>query len=141
MSTNGFIAFNGGGLEYADTSIPDAATPNGALYADWDDFVVDADASVRTALIGTAPERRFVVEWHDVLHLEQEGRMSFEVVFDEASGAVVFQYSGIDETGHPFEVGQFATIGIENATGDDAFQFSHRSPVLDDGVAIRFNLA
>ena len=103
---------------------------------------MDADASVRTALIGAAPERRFIVEWRDVLHLQQEGRMSFEVVFDEAAGAVVFQYSGIDQDfGHPFEVGQFATIGIENATGDDAFQFSHRSPVLDDGLAIRFNLA
>src|SRR5206468_3544185 len=63
VDTNGRLGFVApGASDPANTATPAPATVD----AFWDDLVVDASASVRTAVLGTAPNRQFVVEWHDV---------------------------------------------------------------------------
>ena len=43
------------------------AAANLAVYPFWEDFIVDGSASVRTATTGTAPNRKFIVEWRNIV--------------------------------------------------------------------------
>ena len=138
VSTNGLVSFLEPASQYANTPIPDAGPPNAAIYALWDDLAVDAAASVRVLAQGTAPHRRFVIEWRDVTFVQDPAlRVSFEVILHE-NGNVLLQYRGL-EGGGP-EQGASATVGIENETGTIALQYAFEAPVLSDARAILFDL-
>ncbi|MER5702813.1 carboxypeptidase regulatory-like domain-containing protein [Micromonospora sp. NPDC002296] len=111
--------------------------PNAALYPFWHDWVVDSNASVRTAVRGSAPNRQFVIEWRNVHSYEDPlTRVTFQVILDEAGG---FSFAYTDNDGTFLERGGAATIGIENADGTSAIQYTHRQPVLRPGLGLRFN--
>ncbi|ROT31628.1 PKD domain-containing protein [Micromonospora sp. HM5-17] len=136
VDSNGVLSFaDPGGSWPTNRPLPQAAAPNAALYPFWDDLEVRADSSVRTATIGGTPDRRFVVEWRD-LGLKGAGsaRVSFQVVISEW-GEIVFNYAGL-HAGR--ELGNSATIGIENPTGTDAVAYSYNQLVLADSRAIVF---
>jgi hypothetical protein len=140
VDTNGVITFTQpNGSAWNHGPIPSAPAPNqadAALYPLWHDWVLDEDSSVRTATTGTAPNRKFIVEWRDVhSYLDEAVRVSFEVIVDEAGG-YTFAYTDMDGT--YLENGGQATIGIENADGTAALQYTYRHPVLrpDMGVHI-----
>jgi subtilisin family serine protease len=138
VTTNGFLSFVNSEPVFANGPIPSADIPNGAIYPFWDDFIVDDAASVRTEALGSAPDRSFVIEWDNVAFLaDTSKRVNFEVVLTE-TGHITFQYQGIDNDG--MEEGSSATIGIENAAGDDALQYSFNQPAVSDGTAILFSL-
>ena len=67
VSTNGHLSFSAPSTGFSNVAIPNAATPNAAVYPQWDDLVIDASgAGVYTATKGAAPNRRFVIEWENV---------------------------------------------------------------------------
>ena len=142
VSDNGFVTFaTPSGAPGAPQAIPSAAAagqPNAAVYPFWYDWVVDSQSSVRTAQTAdAAPNRKFIVEWRNVRsYHEPDIRVSFEVIFEEAGG-FTFAYTGIDGTA--VELGGSALIGIENATGTVALQYTFRSPVLRSGNGVRIN--
>ena len=96
-----------------NVAIPVTGNPNAAIYAFWDDLIVDAAASVRTELLGAAPNRRFVVEWRNVHFFgDTTRRIDVNVVLHE-NGRIVTQTRNLADDGR--ERGDSATIGIENA--------------------------
>uniref|UniRef100_UPI0031DF9035 S8 family serine peptidase n=1 Tax=Saccharothrix mutabilis TaxID=33921 RepID=UPI0031DF9035 len=139
VNVNGYLNFTPSAAgRPLNTPIPHGDEPNTAVYAFWDDLVVDAAASVRSEVVGTAPDRAFVVEWRNVTfpgtpHL----RVGFEVVLHE-NGPIVVQYQGIDDD--PVERGASATVGVENEAGTDALQYSADRPVLGDATAVVFRV-
>jgi subtilisin family serine protease len=138
VSTNGMLSFGGSSTSSANNTIPRTLAPNGALYPFWDDLVVDAStAGVYTGIIGTAPHRSFVVEWRNVAHFSaQAERFSFSAVIGE-DGSISYHYKDI--AGLSYESGSSATVGLENAVGTDAFQYSYNTGgVLSDGLSIDF---
>lgn len=140
VDTNGLVSFTDPGEPSSDSwPIPSTAgpgEPNAAVYPFWHDWVVDAEASVRTATVGSAPNRQFIVEWRNVFSYEDPNtRVSFEVVFDEAGG---FGFAYTDLDGTFLELGGGATIGIENADGTVALQYTYRQPVMRAGMGLRF---
>lgn len=91
---------------------------------------------MQTATTGTAGSRKFAVVWNDAAFVgNTSARVSFEAVFEEATGSVTLQYQGLS-TASP-ENGASATVGIENQAGTDALQYSFNEPVLKDRSAIR----
>jgi hypothetical protein len=139
VSTNGYLNFIGGNSSFANLPLPTTNVPNAAIYAYWDDLYVDYGASVRSELLGTAPNRRFVIEWNNVrFYGDYSRRLDFEVVLHEA-GTILLQYRGIDNDAH--EMGSSATVGIEDHTGTVASQFSYNSAAIGPGdFAIQFAL-
>ncbi len=138
ITTNGFISFLPQQFPpYFNTQIPDPFQPNAAIYALWDDLVVDSSASVRTQLLGDAPNRRFVIEWRDVFFLENGQRARFEIVLHE-NGRVLLQYA--PPTDNPGQRGSSATVGLENETGTVAFSYSYNEDALDAASAILFQI-
>lgn len=136
VTTNGSAAFGAASSTQTNREIPSTLTPNGALYPMWDDLMVDASAGVYTTVVGTAPHRRFVIEWRNVRsYFDAEQRLSFAAEIGE-DGGIIYRYK--DVAGTSYESGSSATIGLENETGTVAFQYSFNTSVLTDGTAIAF---
>ncbi|MFD7295873.1 S8 family serine peptidase [Streptomyces sp. NPDC059897] len=131
VTTNGLVNFLSPRLgDYANEALPTEGEPNGIVAPLWDDLSLDKKSSVQTATTGTTGNRKFAVVWNNALFANGE-RATFEAVFDEASGAIDFQYKAVPGAGAS------ATVGIENQAGTDALQYAHNQAVLTAGSAIR----
>ncbi|UQX04326.1 S8 family serine peptidase [Streptomyces sp. RerS4] len=139
IGTNGTVSFGGNHTGDVNGDLPSTGTPNAALYPFWDDLVVGAAGSgsgVFTAVTGSAPHRSYVIEWRQVSHWSaQADKFSFSAAIGE-DGTVTYSYKGTGGTG--IKAGSTATVGVENATGTDAFTYSFNTPVLTDGLSIGF---
>ncbi|MER7719664.1 S8 family serine peptidase [Streptomyces flaveolus] len=132
VTTNGLVNFLSPRIgDYANEALPMETQPNGIVAPFWDDLALDKKSSVQTATIGTTGSRKFAVVWNNVLFAGTANRTTFEAVFDEASGAITFQYRSVPGSGAS------ATVGIENQAGTDALPYSYNQAVLKDGSAIR----
>lgn len=65
----------------------------------------------------------------------QADTFSFSAAIGE-DGSVTYSYKGTGGTG--IKGGSTATVGVENATGTDAFKYSFNTPVITDGLSIAF---
>jgi subtilisin family serine protease len=138
VSTNGNLQFSGSSIGWSNGSLPSTAAPNGAIYPYWDDMYVDASAGVYTTTLGSTPNRQFVIEWRNVRYFGDETRrVSFEVILNEANGDIQTMYKDITG-GDGLEMGNSATVGIENQTGTVALQYSFNEAVLTSGLAVRY---
>ncbi|MFD0152518.1 S8 family serine peptidase [Streptomyces sp. NPDC055721] len=137
VTTNGLVNFLAPRLgDYKNTALPSPGQPNGILAAFWDDLTLDSKSAVKTAVSGTAGQRRFAIVWENAAFAADTAkRVTFEAVFEEATGAVVLQYQSIGA--NALETGGGATVGIENQAGTDALQYSFDQAVLVDRSAIR----
>jgi N-acetylneuraminic acid mutarotase len=137
VCTNGFITFGTGTCPFTNSSIPSASTPNAAIYPYWDDMFVDPPGAMFTSTL-TSPNR-FVIEWRDVRYFgDTSRRVDFEVILYE-NGQILTEYRNIAADSR--EQGNSATLGIENAAGDDAFQYSFNEAVIGTpDFAIRYLL-
>jgi N-acetylneuraminic acid mutarotase len=127
VCTNGFITFGTGTCPFTNSSIPSAATPNNAIYPFWDDLFVDPPTSSMFTSTLSNPNR-FVIEWRNVRFFgDTTRRLDVEVVLFE-NGRILTQYRNIAADSR--EQGNSATIGIENAAGDDALQYSFNEATI-----------
>lgn len=133
VTTNGLINFLAPRVgDYVNTALPAAAKPDGIVAPFWDDLVLDNKSSVQTATTGKTGKRTFAIVWNKALFADGgTDRVTFEAVFEEATGAITFQYKTVPGNGGK------ATVGIENQTGTDALQYSFNQTVLTNGSAIR----
>jgi extracellular elastinolytic metalloproteinase len=130
VCTNGYIELGAPAslCSVTNAAIPTTGRPNGAIYAYWDDLFVDPQASVRTQLKGTAPNRRFVIEYRNVHYFsDTTRRIDVSLVLHE-NGQVQTQTRNLADDGR--ERGNSATLGIENAAGNIALRFSFNEAVL-----------
>ena len=130
VATNGFINFLAPNTSLTNVAIPSTALPNAGIYPFWDDLFVDASASVRSELLGTAPNRAFVIEWRNVRFFNDlVRRVDFEVILHE-NGRIQTEYRNVTNDGR--EKGDSATLGIENQTGTVALQYSFNGAAITD---------
>jgi hypothetical protein len=140
VSTNGSVNFLAANSDFNNVALPSASAPNDAIYPFWDDLVVDANASIRTASGGTSPNRFFVIEWLNVAFVAPDNgrRLDFEVILFE-NGRIVLNYRDIaTDTAFQRERGLSATVGLENLEGTAGLQRSFNQPFLDNGFALEF---
>jgi Carboxypeptidase regulatory-like domain len=139
IDTDGFVSFAvPTANDWISGPIPSSSKPNAALYPFWDDLMVDGSASVLTKTTGTAPNRQYIIEWRNVFVFDHaDHRFSFEAIISE-NGDIAYAYTG-DMTAAPGQGGE-ATVGIENAAGTIALQYSCNTPVLRSGDGITFHL-
>jgi len=139
IDTDGFISTGvPTANDWISGPIPSSAKPNAGLYPFWDDLMVDGSGSVLTKTTGAAPNRQYIVEWRNVFVFDHpEHRFSFEAIISE-NGDIAFAYTG-DMTAGPAQGGE-ATVGIENATGTIALQYSCNTAALRSGDGITFHL-
>lgn len=110
---------------YNPPGLPSAQPPNRVIAAFWDDLVFDTLtpplSSMKYTTLGTAPNRRFVVEWSDLRRLVGSGpgtaRASFRIELHEGTDHIVLHYGpAVSGTGS-----WSGYVGLENATGTEAY--------------------
>jgi hypothetical protein len=98
VSANGFLTFAdvppaSSGCLCQPRSLPDARVPNGLVAGLWKDLNPGLGGSVVYQTLGTAPSRRFVVEFSGVPDfLNAAVKSTFEVILSETSNEIVVQY-------------------------------------------------
>ena len=129
VSANGVLGFTPDGLGTSENqSMPNVTAPNGLVAPHWDNLNPAAGGYVAVGTVGEAPARRFVVSWVNVPRVSTTAVLSFQAIFEEATGAIVYQYRDIDGTRGS---GRGATVGLETLEGDLAALYSHNgSPYL-----------
>lgn len=123
IAANGYITFANWGTWPAPNDIPDPETPNNMIAPYWSRIYIPAGASVRYLSGGTAPNRYFVVEWHDVTgglsDFGADELYRFEVILRE-TGQIIFQYHTMAYNGDNFYCD---VAGIENVDGTDGLNY------------------
>jgi hypothetical protein len=145
INNNGFMLLDWskpcGGF-YEDSSIPNESAPLGSaqIAPFWDDLFTGGN--VYYDVIGQAPNRRFIVQWHQKNHYNNgqsdPGGVTFEVILDEAINNVSFQYLNtiFGNPQHPeWDRGGSSTVGFQSYVRD-SFGGAWRSlpfhqPVVD----------
>jgi hypothetical protein len=137
VCTNGYLNFLAGNCIFSNSGIPSTGTPNGGIYPYWDDLIMDGSSSMWTKTMSSP--NRFVIEWRNATYFgDSSRRVDFEVVLYE-NGQILTQYRNIADDAR--ERGSSATLGIENADGTDAFQYSlNEASIGTPEFAIRYML-
>ena len=108
-----------------DASIPNENVPLGAaqIAPFWDDLFTGGN--VYYDVIGQAPNRRFIVQWHQKNHYNNgqsdPGSVTFEAILDETTNDVSFQYpdTTFDNPQHPeWDRAGSATVGFQSYVRD-----------------------
>ncbi|MDQ6693856.1 MAG: S-layer homology domain-containing protein [Chloroflexota bacterium] len=144
ISTNGNVHFGAPNDYYPDAScLPTNSeyVPKGMIAPLWYDFVVPTAASgeggVYTTILGSSPNRQFVVEWRNVYdYNSNSSRATFEVLLSE-NGEIDFQYMALNGTGVN---GSGGTIGIQNVAADTGLSYSCHQDAIVPERAIRYML-
>lgn len=127
VSINGFASVLSvdPATSFDNTAIPDSAVPNGLLAPWWDDLVLDdsinGGAATSTAVLGTAPDRRYVIEWRDLRSAAHSTnahrRWTFQLILEETTNLIVFRYADTETSGRvPSAV--TASAGLEDEGGN-----------------------
>jgi len=136
VTTNGNLNFLAANTTFTNSAIPSTAAPNAAIYPLWDDLnVVAGTGTMWTKTTGIAPNRSFLVEWRNVNFFATSLMVDVEAQLNE-DGSIVTRYRNIGTD--PREQGNSATVGIENAAGTIALQYSFNTAVLSDAQSIKF---
>jgi hypothetical protein len=115
---------------FGNVAFPNTLTPNNMVAPYWDDLVpVAMTSAVRTQALGTAPNRRFVVEWRDWRHISgiDTDRLTFQAKLFETTGVVEFHYCSMMPA-NDTNSGGSTTIGLEDATGMSSALISFNTP-------------
>jgi hypothetical protein len=157
VSSNGYISFDGRIFEdvgfpssapdvYPNFIIPtsDAGTPydrpDWFLAPYWDDLNAGAVSGhgVYQATLGQAPNREFVIEWHNMAVQANVANsvLTFQVILFEGSNEILFQYKTLKGS---LSSGDSATIGVEYNDGYSGLMYAYnRRGAVGPGQAIRF---
>ncbi|KQC07886.1 MAG: hypothetical protein APR54_00635 [Candidatus Cloacimonas sp. SDB] len=133
INPNGWIGFGSDNSEWQNSAIPVYDAPRPALLPFWDDlYPYDGDSGGGNVYYYSTADS-LVVLFDNVDHFEgnYSGTYDFEAVI-YADGEILFQYrtvSGDIDT---------ATIGIQNAAGDDGLMIAYNEDYVENDLAVRF---
>ena len=146
VSSNGLISF--GSCVAADFTNLDltsqSPTGNQGLIAPfWSDltFSETGTGSVVYQTTGSAPSRRFVIQWNNAANVNVPGTVNFQAILAEGTNNILFQYGSVDSGSAQVNKGAAATVGIRGPSGNlnnNRLQWSYRAPVIDSASAILF---
>jgi hypothetical protein len=112
VSPNGYITFGTDANELFGAAFPSTTGPNAVIAPFWTNLAPEAGGAIRTQTLGTAPNRRFIVQWTAVPGFQLSTPNTFQAVLYETSGCVELRYQTIDSA---LLAGAFA--GLEDHAG------------------------
>ena len=66
VSTNGLVMFGAGSNAFSNESIPDDARPDNYIAPFWDDLIIHESGDIMYQTIGTAPNRKLVIQFNNM---------------------------------------------------------------------------
>lgn len=139
-SVNGNLQFGNRNPMFLNSCLDTApaAGMGDMIAAYWDDLDLSFSGFLETEVVGTAPERIFVVEWDEVPRFgdDPEDRVTFEVQLFEGSNDIVILYQ--DAGTLAAHNGRNATIGLQSGAQGIALQYGCDQSVVANASGIRF---
>jgi hypothetical protein len=150
FSTNGLITFGSSSTSGANATL--ASNPSQPAIAPfWDDLVVNnsaANASMRTQLVGTAPNRQYILQWDKVTFVSgglSSDPITFQAILNEADDTIQFNYLDLASGSAPGNNGLSATVGVKSAdpTNGKFVELDNNalSPFVGSGFSVLFTPA
>jgi hypothetical protein len=133
VSANGFLSFSSPtGAYNLNTGLPTIQDPDDMIAVFWDDLNFQQGGTCY--MYKDTVNQRFIVQWNNVpINGQPTNRQTFQTILN-VDGSIVNQYKTVAApTG--------ATVGIENATGNDGLQVVFNGAYLHNNLAVRFGTA
>ena len=157
ISANLYLTFGSvpsGAESYTNDCIQNTTAPNDMIAVFWDDAAPPSDAELLTRTEGTAPHRRFIIEWKNWdFAVTRAGEVSLQGARLQQQ-AILYENGDIELRYGPrvWLAGAFttldcgttriggcgATLGIENASGADVDAGQCNMATVSDGKVIRW---
>ncbi|MGN6517964.1 MAG: hypothetical protein ACTHK2_00890 [Dokdonella sp.] len=94
------------------------------------------DSRVFVQTLGTAPNRRFIVQWNDLpTYAIASSRATFQVVFAEDSDTIRYEYQSV-AFGNDADNGAWSTVGLQGDPDGLFTKYSYYQPSLRPNSAI-----
>ncbi len=118
VTSNGLVMFGGGSNQYTNNPIPTTTGADNFIAPFWDDLVIHATGDIMYQTIGTAPNRKLVVQFNNMSFWNSPVLLgTFQVILYEGSNNIQTQYRSIVDLTSSRASGNSATVGLENANG------------------------
>ncbi|MCP4121126.1 MAG: hypothetical protein GY751_05185, partial [Bacteroidetes bacterium] len=147
IGNNGGMIWNqaGASLSFSNGSLPSGSW-DAAILPFWDDLDSET-GDVYWQVMGTAPNRTFIVQWERRPHFSGSTNTdpaTFQLQLFEGSNAITFYYEDVDFTGTAYDDGASATVGFQGLDGFGVTvfeEFSYDAPALADGFSICYTVS
>lgn len=133
INSNGFLYFGATSFSTANMYLPFEGIPNNDAMAFGEDLnpALGAQGSIHSQVRGSS----LVVQYTQVQHWAGGFRETFQIILDTATDTMTYQY-------HTLSWPDFATVGVENASGSVGQLYSYRNSAgLVAGRAVQFTPA
>ncbi|WP_437925629.1 PKD domain-containing protein [Sorangium sp. So ce291] len=131
ISSNGTLGFPSSGSYSNSCSLePQTIAPF------WDDLYPPAGGGVRYETLGSAPARRFVVQWNVARYGGGSSLYDVRAVLFEGSNDIRFCYADTTAEDPSVDNGASATAGISGSS--DSLLYSCEAPQLTEGLVLEF---
>jgi subtilisin family serine protease len=128
VSSNGLILFNTISTDiFSNAQIPNIAIPNEYIAPFWDDLDGVSSGTVHYKQEGST----FIVQFTGWHKYSNTGSLTFQVVIHQ-NGKIVVYYNNMNATLNS------ATVGIENAAGNDGLQVAYNANYVANNLALEF---
>ncbi|MFN7952156.1 MAG: putative metal-binding motif-containing protein [bacterium] len=127
-----------GGTNPNNVGLPNVSAPGALIAPFWDDLDPSLSGGVHSvgwALAGQP--QRLVVQWDGVPHAGGGGTGKFQMQLEDVTHDILFCYQDVDFGNPAYDFGASATVGIQDATGTQALQYSLNSASLTNNSCIR----
>ena len=137
ISAAGYVSFTNQASWPGYQNIPSTSPPNNVIAPYSTLTFIGSGSWVHYMTGGSAPNRYFVVEWHDLTVLPEDETYRFELILHE-NGDIVFQYDLMNYVGESWLC---ASSGIENDTGQYGLLYIYAcgSSSVASNTAVRFD--
>lgn len=117
IASNGFVQFLGGTFptSYSPQHFPNATQPNNMIAFCWTDLNPGDGGNIYYEMQGTAPYRRFIIEYNEVKHYLSDATVTGQIVIYETSNMIDIINNDIESDGGNM------TQGIEDLSGTTAY--------------------
>lgn len=137
IHSNGFLSFGATSTPTVAQFFPNPLAPNNVLAVAWDDWNPNDGGTISYATEGSAPNRKFIVDFTDLPHFGSAGAltMTTQVILYEGLNFIDYQVTRVEA-----DAGN-RTQGIENADGTEAYTstpLTNLSNWTQDLIAYRY---
>ncbi len=133
LTNTGAVTFNAVTFFTNSNSAITSSTVNG-LYTYWDALQFTGGA-VYTQIIGSAPNRKFIVQWNSPLVLNATNKINVQLIIEEATQEVYYVYDDVNVDNVTFDNGASATIGVAGPNQDIQLSFNNSTYLTDNSCA------
>ncbi len=125
ICTNGWMSFTTYSVSYNNVALPSLLAPRALIAPFWDYLSYTSDSKIYVENQGS----KFVIQYQNIYSALGGGPFTFQVIL-YPNGNILFQYLHMDGALDG------ATVGIQNAEGNDGLLIAYNTTYLEDSLAV-----